>query len=109
MIGEKVIRPWGFYQVIFHLPGAKTKLLQVDPGKSLSNQRHTHRAETWVVESGDGAVLINDSEIISLSTGDVVKIAPLQWHQLYNDFNSPLRIIEVQHGPICEENDIERK
>jgi mannose-6-phosphate isomerase-like protein (cupin superfamily) len=31
-----------------------------------------------------------------------------EWHQLINDTEQPLKIIEIQYGEQCTENDIER-
>lgn len=32
-----------------------------------------------------------------------------EWHQLTNPFDTPCRIVEIQYGEKCEEEDIERK
>jgi quercetin dioxygenase-like cupin family protein len=42
-------RQWGYYRVLHEVPGMKVKELTVDPGQSLSMQRHQHRAEYWIV------------------------------------------------------------
>ena len=46
----KTQRQWGYYRVL-HEPNKRVKLkeLTVDPGKTLSMQRHTDRAEFWFV------------------------------------------------------------
>jgi mannose-6-phosphate isomerase-like protein (cupin superfamily) len=32
-----------------------------------------------------------------------------EWHQLVNNTNNPLKVIEIQFGEQCVEEDIERK
>jgi mannose-6-phosphate isomerase-like protein (cupin superfamily) len=32
-----------------------------------------------------------------------------EWHQLCNETNQPLKLIEIQFGDNCIENDIERR
>ena len=46
-------RDWGYYRVLHEFSReVKIKELTVDPGKSLSMQRHAGRAEFWFVASG---------------------------------------------------------
>jgi D-beta-D-heptose 7-phosphate kinase/D-beta-D-heptose 1-phosphate adenosyltransferase len=40
----KTQREWGYYRVLHDVSGMKVKELTVDPGQSLSMQRHQHRA-----------------------------------------------------------------
>jgi mannose-6-phosphate isomerase-like protein (cupin superfamily) len=35
-------------------------------------------------------------------------ISTNQWHQLSNETDVPLKLIEIQYGEFCEEADIER-
>lgn len=105
----KTIRPWGYYRVL-HTVGqhVKVKELTVDPGKSLTMQRHQYRSELWFVAEG---VAGNNWEY----GGETIKpykteiINPKEWHQLHNPTNQPLKVIEIQYGERCEEDDIERK
>jgi len=105
----KTIRPWGYYRVL-HTVGnnVKVKELTVDPGKSLSMQRHRYRSELWFVAEG---VAGNNWEF----GGETIKpykteiINPNEWHQLHNSTDKPLKIIEIQYGDRCDEEDIERK
>jgi mannose-6-phosphate isomerase-like protein (cupin superfamily) len=32
-----------------------------------------------------------------------------EWHQLVNPYEIPCRIVEIQYGLACDEEDIERK
>ena len=40
---------------------------------------------------------------------DNLHIPRNEWHQLSNQSNEPLRIVEIQYGESCSEDDIERK
>jgi mannose-6-phosphate isomerase-like protein (cupin superfamily) len=42
-------------------------------------------------------------------THDYLHIGLNQWHQLVNEEPNPLKIVEIQYGEKCEEDDIERK
>jgi mannose-1-phosphate guanylyltransferase len=107
-------KPWGSYAVLYeHDANVKVKKLYVLPGKSLSMQRHACRAEHWFVAQGiatvytrinDKNVLLgkfNEHELLSISLGD--------WHQLVNEEEvGVLKIVEIQYGTHCIEEDIER-
>lgn len=103
-------RNWGVYQVLQELSGTvaiKTKYLEVNPGKSLSYQRHQFRSEFWVVQEGEATVNLG-GELLTLKEGGHIIIKPKQWHQLMNKTDKHLTVYEVQYGQLCEENDIER-
>lgn len=112
----KTKRDWGYYRILHQDgPGVKVKELTVDPGKRLSMQRHGQRSEFWFVSSGEATVqTINtaktDAELIgSFSQHKYLHIAQDQWHQLCNETNEPLKVIEIQYGLNCIEEDIIRK
>lgn len=104
----KTERPWGYYRVLHEAPGMKVKELTVEPGKSLSMQRHAQRREYWVVEEGNCKVE-TDSSTLLLDTHQTVDIPVGAWHRLSNPFTNPCRIVEIQYGEACEESDIERR
>jgi cytidyltransferase-like protein len=106
-------RPWGYYRVLHETPGVKVKELTVEPGGSLSMQRHQDRAEFWLVSSGRATVnTINRSTDLELQgvyeRHQYLHISTDQWHQLVNNDAEPLKIVEIQYGNRCEEEDIER-
>lgn len=110
----KTERPWGYYRVLHEVPGMKVKELTVNPGCSLSMQRHQHRSEYWIVSEGNCAVnstMPNGYALPSkqLSIHDEFKIPVHDWHQLTNPYTTPCRIVEIQYGEQCVEEDIERK
>lgn len=104
----KTIRDWGYYRVLHDVSGAKVKELTIDPGKSLSMQRHEHRSEFWLVTEGRCQVA-NFKHTSYLSRHDHFNIHPNEWHQLSNPYSEPCRIVELQYGARCTEDDIERK
>jgi cytidyltransferase-like protein len=104
----KTERPWGYYRVLHEVPGMKVKELTVEPGKSLSMQRHAKRREYWVVAEGECRVE-REFAALFLQTHETIDIPVGAWHQLSNPFDNPCRIVEIQYGEACEEMDIERK
>jgi D-beta-D-heptose 7-phosphate kinase/D-beta-D-heptose 1-phosphate adenosyltransferase len=111
----KTERPWGYYRVLHEDgPHVKVKELTVDPGKSLSMQRHQYRHEHWFVTEGTATVNTLDADENIVMKNFVMKnmqtyIGHKEWHQLVNQSNVPLKVIEIQFGEQCIEEDIERK
>lgn len=105
----KTERIWGYYRVL-HENGSQVKLkeLTVDPGKSLSMQRHFKRSELWFVSEGTALLKTADDAVI-YNKFDTMHIPVTSWHQLVNPTTEPLKIIEIQYGEDCIEEDIERK
>ena len=110
----KTERPWGYYRVL-HTDGHHTKVkeLTVNPGQSLSMQRHQHRSEHWVVSEGRAVIRSRlDSgyavPAVKLDKHDSYDISKNTWHQLTNPYDEPCKIIEIQYGSACDETDIER-
>ena len=110
----KTERPWGYYRVLHEVEGMKVKELTVMPSKSLSLQKHNHRNEYWIVSEGRCLVNSTLENGYKLPTKELSKhqdhhIVVGEWHQLFNPFAEPCRIVEIQYGDKCEEEDIERK
>lgn len=110
----KTERPWGYYRVLHEVPGTKVKELTVMPGQRLSMQRHQDRAEHWHVSEGTASVYTlnrkSDEELLGEFTQfQHIHIDRREWHQLCNETDRPLRVVEIQYGERCEETDIERK
>ena len=111
----KTPRPWGYYRVL-HTVSKHTKLkeLIVNPKTCLSMQRHEQRAEYWFVAEGEAAVYTLDTSsdhdlMGSYKQHDSLFISKNQWHMLCNESDRPLKLIEIQYGENCVEEDIERK
>jgi cytidyltransferase-like protein len=110
----KTERPWGYYRVLHeNTQQVKLKELTVNPGQRLSMQRHTNRAEHWFVSEGCATVYTvnqsTDTELINnFEKFQHIHIGKTQWHQLCNETDQPLKVIEIQYGENCVEEDIER-
>lgn len=103
-------RRWGVYKVVdtAEFPdgfSALTKQLTLNPGRSISYQRHTHREEVWTFIDGSGTIVI-DGERRPVGRGDVIRIPRGVKHALRAI--TPLTFIEVQTGSHLVEEDIER-
>ena len=110
----KTERQWGYYRVLHEVPGMKVKELTVNPGESLSMQRHQSRSEFWIVSEGQATVnratpLNFDLPPAELNKHDQLHIVKQEWHQLTNPYTHPLKIVEIQYGNQCIEEDIERR
>jgi len=110
----KTERPWGYYRVLHEVPGMKVKELTVEPGKSLSMQRHKLRSEYWIVSEGQAVVnratpLDYKLPSVELDKHDQLHVVKQEWHQLTNPYDYPLKIVEIQYGEQCIEEDIERQ
>lgn len=104
----KTDRPWGYYRVLHEVPGMKVKELTVNPGCSLSMQRHSHRAEYWIISEGVAKVEKEYVDVL-LYPHETISIGVGQWHQLSNPYGTPLKVVEIQYGTACDEQDIERQ
>ena len=113
-------KDWGEYSVLYENSSTtKVKELVVMPGCSLSMQVHKHRAEHWFVSEGIASVYTLKStfnvheplkELIGVfKKHEYLHIDLGQWHMLANETDSVLKIIEIQYGENCIEEDIERK
>jgi len=103
-------RQWGYYRVLHEVPGMKVKELTVEPGKKLSMQKHQYRAEFWIVSEGVASLNRFGKEGVTvLQPHHQNTIYPGQWHQLINQTDEPVRIVEIQYGHKCDEEDIIRR
>lgn len=111
----KTERRWGYYRVLHEVNNSvKVKELTVDPGKSLSMQRHTLRLEQWFVAEGTATLYTinnsSDTELVgNYEQFSMIHIKENEWHQLVNETSEPLKIVEIQYGEECIEEDIERR
>jgi cytidyltransferase-like protein len=111
----KTERAWGYYRVL-HESGSQVKVkeLTVEPGQRLSMQRHGQRAEHWFVSEGTATVYTinrkSDAELLGVfGLHQHIHIKQSEWHQLCNETDQPLRVVEIQYGENCVEEDIERR
>jgi mannose-1-phosphate guanylyltransferase/mannose-6-phosphate isomerase len=104
---RKVHRPWGWYDNIDEAERFKVKRIMVNPGASLSLQKHQHRAEHWIVVNGS-AEITNGNTVMFLAENQSTFIPMGEVHRLANPGSIPLEIIEVQSGLYLGEDDIVR-
>jgi len=107
MLHRKVSRPWGWYDTIDVGDRFKVKRIQVNPGASLSLQKHAERAEHWVIVKGIAEVICGD-KLITLKENESTFIPLGEKHRLSNPSTDVLEIIEVQSGTYLGEDDIVR-
>ena len=116
---QKTIRDWGYWRVLDDKGTVKVKELVINPGCSLSDQRHMHRREHWYILQGKCRIDIEKDDIIQTNAGRNVTVSltanqtyvinVYDWHRAYNVSDSPCHILEVQYGSKCIEEDIERR
>ena len=102
----KVVKPWGFYEVLGKGKNYLVKKLVVKPGHRLSLQVHKLRSEYWVVVQGKAKVILGE-DVKFLNEGDYIYVPRAVQHRLENPNPTDLVVIEIQFG-ICREDDIIR-
>ena len=111
----KTQRAWGYYRVLHEVgPHTKLKELTVNPKTCLSMQRHDQRAEFWFVAEGQASVYTLDQSsdhdhVGTFNKHQYIFIGCNQWHMLCNETDEPLKLIEIQYGTNCVEEDITRQ
>tara|TARA_B100000902_G_scaffold98614_1_gene101058 strand:+ start:7059 stop:7829 length:771 start_codon:yes stop_codon:yes gene_type:complete len=111
----KTKRSWGYYRVIHEYDNhTKVKELTVPPGNKLSMQKHKERSEHWFVAEGTATVYTLDSSTDIDTLGVYTQHQSLHipvgtWHQLANEHDTDLKLVEIQYGKNCVEEDIERR
>ncbi|QPJ66860.1 MAG: mannose-1-phosphate guanylyltransferase/mannose-6-phosphate isomerase [Candidatus Nitrohelix vancouverensis] len=102
-----VVKPWGSYTTLETNNNYLVKRIEVLPGEKLSLQSHTGRSERWTVIQGI-AEAEKDGETFRLSSNESIYIPQGAKHRLGNPGEELLVIIEIQTGPLLDENDITR-
>lgn len=110
----KTERPWGYYRVLHEVDGTKVKELTINPGCRLTMQKHYDRSEHWHVAEGKCTIDIESEDFEKILSQDLEKhdqftIGAEDWHQLSNPYDKPCKIVEIQYGIACHEEDIERR
>ena len=101
-------RPWGSYTVLDdEASDHKVKRIVVMPGKRLSYQKHSKRAEHWFVVAGTATVVLDGTEY-RVGPGESIDVALGTAHRCENRTSEPVIFIEVQHGTYFGEDDIVR-
>jgi mannose-1-phosphate guanylyltransferase/mannose-6-phosphate isomerase len=107
LLHRRVNRPWGTYECIDNAERFQVKRITVNPGATLSLQKHMHRAEHWIVVRGTARVT-RGNDIIMVNENESTYIPFGMKHRLENPGKIPLELIEVQSGSYLGEDDIER-
>ena len=111
---QKTERLWGYWRVLDDKPakGYKVKELVINPGKSLSDQRHFKRTEQWIVLEGKVKMETEwngQKELVYLEPhSHPYNIGKKVWHKASNPGKDNTHILEIQWGE-CVEEDIERR
>ena len=100
-------RPWGKYINVYSGKGFLVKELVVNSKSSISLQKHIHRSEHWTVISGRPKITINKKNFFK-NINETIFIPKGSIHRIENIYNVPVKIIEIQIGPILKETDIIR-
>ena len=104
---RKIFRPWGSYFSMAEGSNWQVKRINVNPGESLSLQKHNYRTEHWIVVSGIALVEINGKKVI-LEKNQSTFIPISAKHRLSNPGEENLVLIEIQSGDYLGEDDIIR-
>src|SRR5262245_41922501 len=88
-------RPWGNFTVLDEADNYKVKRIVVLPHKRLSYQKHSQRAEHWMVVGGAAKVTLDGREIL-LKTGETVDVPVGAAHRIENVGDQKLVFIEIQ-------------
>ena len=110
-IHTTVHKPWGYYTLLEGGERYKVKRLCIYPGRSISLQRHHHRAEHWIVVKGTAKVTREENGKlveVFVHENESVYIPKSVKHRLENPGKVNLHLIEIQTGEYIEEDDIER-
>ena len=110
---DKEERVWGEFYNLFSNDFLKLKELIIKPKQGMSFQKHFLRNEIWFVSKGKCSVNFSKDdpdnfEEISLHTEETFHVQKEAWHQIFNPFDEPCHIIEIQYGEETNEDDIER-
>ena len=100
-------RPWGKYTNLYSGKGFLVKELVVNSKSSISLQKHNHRSEHWTVTSGKPKITINKRKFFK-NVNETIFIPRGAKHRIENLFKKPVKIMEIQTGPILKETDIVR-
>lgn len=101
------VRPWGRLTALAEAPGFRVRELVLDPGASLSRQRHAERVEHWVVVDGEATAEL-DGVATTVAAGGSVTVPNGTIHRLRNAADRPLRLIEVSLGADLDDARTER-
>jgi mannose-6-phosphate isomerase len=92
-----VERPWGSFKQYAFNQECTVSLMTVLPGRRLSLQSHTGRAELWIALDAGAVVQVGETER-ELGAGEEVWIPANGKHRLGCRGAAPVRVLEVAFG-----------
>lgn len=104
---QQVDKPWGWYKDIIREEKYVVKKICINPGQSISLQRHYKRNEFWLVLEGTGRVQLG-ALASEMGPGQTIHIHTKEVHRATNVGSTPFIVLEMQYGEACLEEDIER-
>ena len=100
--------PWGTAKVLTEGENYRVKRISLKPESRQSYQSHDHRAEAWLIVSGEGKITIDDVES-RVTQAAIVMISIGTKHRIENTSKvDPLVLVETQFGSYIGEDDIIR-
>jgi len=100
-------RPWGRYVNLFEGKNFLVKELTINSKSSISLQKHHYRSEHWMVTQGKPKITLYKKKFFK-KENDSIFIPVGTIHRIENLHKKPVKIMEVQTGPILKESDIIR-
>jgi mannose-1-phosphate guanylyltransferase/mannose-6-phosphate isomerase len=100
-------RPWGRYVDLFKGKNFLIKELTINSKSSISLQKHRHRSEHWLVTHGKPRITLNKKNFFK-KINESVFVPAGTVHRIENIYKTPVKIMEVQTGPVLKEIDIIR-
>lgn len=104
-----VERNWGRYKVVDNRDGSRTKIFEINPGGSMSYQRHQYRDEVWTCLEGQVSMQLSTDYIVRLKEQQSERILKGNWHRGYNETDKLCVVLETWFGSELSEQDIERQ
>lgn len=103
---RQVERPWGSFRQYAFNQDCTVSLMTVLPGRRLSLQSHTGRAELWIVLDEGAVVQVGDRQW-TCRAGEEIWIPAREKHRLSCRGDRPVRVLEVAFGN-WQQADIQR-
>jgi len=103
--GERVYEMLGAPENIGGAKGHSFSHVVIPAGCHSRPHYHPVAEETYYILSGEGRVLVDDSEI-KLVPGDALLIQPPETHQIFNDGDRDLEFIAVCAPPWDKDNSV---
>jgi mannose-1-phosphate guanylyltransferase/mannose-6-phosphate isomerase len=100
-------RPWGHREMLDEGEGYLVRRIHVLPGGVISRQSHADRAEHWIVVQGEAAAVV-DGQVHHLQHNQSLMVPAGTVHQVSNEGEGPLILIEVHTGARLDEGDVKR-